>query len=1329
MGHDEYWSYPMRWNVQAARDSGVSLAFLSSNTCWWQVRFDPSTVDGAPARTMVCYKSTQDPVFTTASNYLTTVNFVSYPLLDPPASLIGVAFQDAGVGSDMVVSDPAHWLFANTGLPAGRHLCGLLGYEADATNRFSPPGIWVACASPYKLYDYPLAYSHAASYSAPSGATVFASGSMEWSWGLDDLNVSSNRSSSQNPAVQQMTRNLLAQMLHTPVPAPTFFFRTDASTLGFWKPNYGTEGYVLPNDATNLPPYAALSVTGASTETWLGSSPDYRSLQRSASAGRYLAGWSSSTNFIMDVNLSDSQNHPVAFYFWDWNHAGRIQQVDLVDVATTKLLDRRTVGGFTNGQWWVWQVRGHVQFQFTALAGPDCLANAVAFGGGAQVVFVSEDARTQGNWKPYYGADGQHIAGGIQRDPSYARTLGLYNVLTNWNVPAWDPRPLAPYPTIRRPFAAWDGGDLAFELTDNAWHQLAIYCVDGDRLGRKQSVTLVDTSNNNVLDTRLLSDFGEGKYLVWNFRGSIRLQMQRLGPGSAALSGLFLGAPNSPPRVTLTNPSDLQTCYLPSNIVLAADATDLDGSISRVDFYADSQRLGSATNPPFTFTWTNAVVGEPKLTAVATDNRMATATSGPVALFINPPVDYAAPRVQVVSPADGSICQARDAVTLTASASATSAPISRVQFLLDGVPFGPPLTDSPYTLVATNLHAGVHSVRANVTDNFGIVVTSAGNLLSVIASAPITQFPQFDDEAEGRWKGRYGSEGYLIVNYATNLPPYATVRPMGSSAVLWAWSTTDPRALQKPTATDCFAGAWYKSATNFLLDVDLLDGNAHRLELYCVDWSNQSDVQTIQVLDGATSTVLDTQYVTNLYKGEYTIWDVVGHVQFRFLRTPSGAPPVLSGVFFDPPRATPSIRSLTPLDGASFVAPTNIQMSAHAFSGRTNLSRVEFLVNGTMVGADGSGQPYTFTWTNPAPGVYTLTARAVDAGGATVLSTPTAITVEASAAAAVFVLTDTNAQGNWNGIFGRQGYLIAGGSTNLPRYVNLNLGAQLVTWASFTIDPRALERDSNGSRVAAAWYDYTNITLDVRFNDTTSHRLTLYCLDWYGHDGIQWIDVVDAVSGAVLDHEELAPFSNGLAEVWDVKGHVQFRLTRTAGSPVLVSGVFFDPSGILPPITLTSPAGTAFTAPVSIALTAQAAADPNNVSRVELYDGPELLATLTNGPPYSFILTNASPGFHFFRAHEVGPAGIADSVPLLVTVGSTNTASLISAELLPDGTVQLNASGSGGTPVRLEATSELGPGAVWTPLATNFTGGRELQFILTDATNYPQRFYRILSLY
>src|SRR5205809_5348867 len=58
-GHDEYWSAGQRTNVEAARDSGVNLAFFSGNEVFWKTRWENS-IDGSntPYRTLVVYKDT-----------------------------------------------------------------------------------------------------------------------------------------------------------------------------------------------------------------------------------------------------------------------------------------------------------------------------------------------------------------------------------------------------------------------------------------------------------------------------------------------------------------------------------------------------------------------------------------------------------------------------------------------------------------------------------------------------------------------------------------------------------------------------------------------------------------------------------------------------------------------------------------------------------------------------------------------------------------------------------------------------------------------------------------------------------------------------------------------------------------------------------------------------------------------------------------------------------------------------------------------------------------------------------------------------------------------
>src|SRR5205814_10694105 len=64
-----------------------------------------------------------------------------------------------------------------------------------------------------------------------------------------------------------------------------------------------------------------------------------------------------------------------------------------------------------------------------------------------------------------------------------------------------------------------------------------------------------------------------------------------------------------------------------SSDLITSAAADSDGTVARLELFADSVKFGEKTNSPLTLTWTNAPKGAHVLKAVATDNRGATNTS------------------------------------------------------------------------------------------------------------------------------------------------------------------------------------------------------------------------------------------------------------------------------------------------------------------------------------------------------------------------------------------------------------------------------------------------------------------------------------------------------------------------------------------------------------------------------------------------------------------------------------------------------------------------------------------------------------------------------
>jgi len=97
------------------------------------------------------------------------------------------------------------------------------------------------------------------------------------------------------------------------------------------------------------------------------------------------------------------------------------------------------------------------------------------------------------------------------------------------------------------------------------------------------------------------------------------------------------GSPsNQPPAVSLTAPAAGATFTAPASITLSATASDADGTIARVDFYANGTLLGTDTSSPYSFSWTNVAAGNYALTAVARDNGGATTVSSTRDISVKP---------------------------------------------------------------------------------------------------------------------------------------------------------------------------------------------------------------------------------------------------------------------------------------------------------------------------------------------------------------------------------------------------------------------------------------------------------------------------------------------------------------------------------------------------------------------------------------------------------------------------------------------------------------------------------------------------------------------
>ncbi|HYE75188.1 MAG TPA: N,N-dimethylformamidase beta subunit family domain-containing protein, partial [Blastocatellia bacterium] len=210
VGHDEYWSWQIRQNVERAlKNKAVNLAFFTANAAFWQIRFESDSSSQAN-RTMVCYKDAylDDPYYYSASTRkYTTVQWRDPIVNRPEDALLGVMYEYYPVNGDLMVENTNHWVYANTGLQDGDRLSGLLGYEADRIFGNAPSSLVRLAHSPLDA-DGVVGFSDMTIYSLSNGAHVFATGSIQFAWGLDDLYSGIVHPNLVSAPAQQMTKNI-----------------------------------------------------------------------------------------------------------------------------------------------------------------------------------------------------------------------------------------------------------------------------------------------------------------------------------------------------------------------------------------------------------------------------------------------------------------------------------------------------------------------------------------------------------------------------------------------------------------------------------------------------------------------------------------------------------------------------------------------------------------------------------------------------------------------------------------------------------------------------------------------------------------------------------------------------------------------------------------------------------------------------------------------------------------------------------------------------------------------------------------------------------------
>ena len=636
---------------------------------------------------------------------------------------------------------------------------------------------------------------------------------------------------------------------------------------------------------------------------------------------------------------------------------------------------------------------------------------------------------------------------------------------------------------------------------------------------------------------------------------------------------------NNIPTVSLTSPAANTSVAGKATVTLSATASDTGGSIAKVEFFNGSTLIATDTTSPYSYSWTGVAPGTYTITAKATDNLGGTKTTAPVTLTVTNPLT-----TSVTAPANNAVFTSGAAITVSANAATTKSgtTISKVEFYQGSTLIGSDTT-SPYSISWTGAALGTYSVTAKVTDSQGLTQTSSPITVKVQAAAPTIS----------------------LTSPANNASFIA------------------------PANISLTANATANGSGNSISKVEYFQGTS--------------------LIATSTAAPFSASWA-NVAAGSYSITAKATDAQG--LTTTSAAATIKVN-------APPTISITSPANNANFAAPANITytVNAAAIGAGNSITKVEYF-NGATLLASSTTAPFSISSNNVQAGTYTITAKATDANGLTQTSSP--VTVKVNGAPTISITSPAN-----NASFAAPANITytvnaaaigAGNSISKVEYFNgatllassttapFSISSNNVQAGTYTITAKAT--DANGltqtsSPITVKVNSLPTISLTspaANANFIAPASITLTSTPATPDAGVSISKVEYFQDANLIATSTTAPFSatwnNVAAGSYNISAKVTDSNNNSASSaPVAISVI----NNSAPSVSVTvNPA--AATAPATLIITATATDTDGSVAKVELFNGANLITTLTSAP-YTYQWTSVAEGSYSISAKATDNLG------------------------------------------------------------------------------------------
>lgn len=712
--------------------------------------------------------------------------------------------------------------------------------------------------------------------------------------------------------------------------------------------------------------------------------------------------------------------------------------------------------------------------------------------------------------------------------------------------------------------------------------------------------------------------------------------------GAYEYGGKVTNPPATLPSVSITSPSNNASFNPGATIDIGANASYENGTITKVEFYQGSVKLGEDTSSPYNFSWANVSAGSYQLTAKATSSDNKTASSSPITVAVK--TGNLSPVVNISGPANNAAFTAGKTITIAATASDADGQVSKVEFFNGTTKLGEDLS-GPYEFAWANVPAGTYKLIAKATDNLGAIAESAPVNITVSADNTAPEISITIGTPVNNATFIAGETIAISANVTAKDGQVQKVQFFNGTTLLggdWSpptytmnWTNAAIGTYKLIAKATDFAGTVVESVpvtitvkdSNALPEVSITSpaNNAtfnagSSINITATATYKNGPIAKVEFFQGTLKLGEDTSspYAfdwTNAPEGPYQIT----------AKATSGDGKVASSSAISievkkTQNIPPMITITSPADNATFTEGDAIPVTVTASDADGEIIKVEFF-NGTAKLGEDLTAPYSFDWRNVPAGTYELIARATDNFGITDNSEPVSISVKnANVIPTVTIISPAN-------------------------------NATYAAGETITVTANANDTDGKISKVEF-------------FNGSTKlgEDLTApYSFDW-----------VNAPEGA---YQITAKTTDNVSAIGD-------------SAPITIN---VKRENALPTVTITSPADDAtFTAGETISITANATDKDGQIQKVQFFNGTTLLGGDWSAPTYTMNWINVPAGTYQITAKATDNLGaVAESIPVKIIVNPAKT--LPEVSITSPGN---NATFTAGATISLTATASAKDGQI-----------------------------------